>query len=67
MLVEAPSASFDDLTCDGRAFMMQEVKRQEEQQVSRQRVLVYVPLSFFVHRLAQPEWLGITGFLLLQS
>ncbi len=47
MVVEAPSASFDDLTCDGRAFMMQEVKRQEEQQVSRMHVFVFVLLSTF--------------------
>ena len=47
MVVEAPSASFDDLTFDCCAFMMQEVKLQEEQQVSRMHVFVLVLFSTF--------------------
>ena len=41
-MFEAPNTSLDELMFDYLAFVMQDLKRQEERQVSRQRVLVLV-------------------------
>jgi hypothetical protein len=56
-VVEAPSTNLDEPLFDCLAFVMQEPKRQEELQVSRQCVFVFVLLLTFVHHLAQPEGL----------
>ena len=46
-MFEAPNTSLDELMFDYLSFVMQDLKRQEERQVSRQRVFVHVLLSTF--------------------